>query len=62
MHEINVGASLVILDMMGLFVVAVSLAENALNPMTCKIFYSHYILSPSVISKYRKSSFKFTLV
>lgn len=47
---------------MGLFVVAVSLVENALNPMRCKILYSHYILSSAAISHYMKSSFKFTLV
>lgn len=48
------------LDVMGLFVAAVSLVENALNPMRCRILYSHYILSSSVISNYMKSSFKFT--
>lgn len=48
--------------MMGLFVVAVSLVQNALNPMRCKILYSHHLLSSSVISNYMKSSFKFTLV
>lgn len=46
---------------MGLFVVAVSLVENALNPMRCKILYSYYILSSAAISHYVKSSFKFTL-
>lgn len=48
--------------MMGLFVAAISLVENALNPMRYKILYSYYIILSSVISNYMKRSFKFTLV
>lgn len=48
--------------MIGLFVAAISLVENALNPMKYNIFYSYYIISSSVISNYMKRSFKFTLV
>lgn len=48
------------LNMMSLFVGAVSLIVNALNSRKCKISYSHYILSSSINSTYFKSSFKFT--
>lgn len=50
------------LDMMGLFVGAVSLIVNAVSPRKQGISYSHYILSSSINSTYFKSSFKFTLV
>lgn len=49
-------------DVMDLFVGAVSLIANALNPRRSRISYSHYILSSSTNSTYFKSSFKFTLV
>lgn len=61
-HEKMYWSKYCFLDMIDLFVAAISLLENALNPMKYKILYSYYIISSSVMSNYMKRSFKFTLV